>query len=216
MDLFTQSRSGPGGSTAGEEVAEYGLARGVTRRSNPIARSPGAGVGCPPCSGRKPPRSGSSSLRIPLLLFVGPRVLELDDEGAAVGVPLGWRTRNHVGSMYVGVMAAAADLASGMNAFSLIRSRYRRVVPVFKFANMEFLKRADGYTVFRTREGRRIAEAMEETVRTGQRVTLPVEVVATVPEPLRGRAGGAVHHGTVGEGAEGVARASAAKGRRSP
>jgi hypothetical protein len=54
-------------------------------------------------------------------------------------------------------------------------------VPVFKYANMEFLKRADGYTVFRTRQGRRIAEAMEEAARTGQRVTLPVEVVATVP-----------------------------------
>ncbi len=89
-------------------------------------------------------------LRIPLLLFIAPRVLELDDEGAAVGVPLGWRTTNHVGSLYVGVMAAAADLASGMNAFSLIRSRYRRIVPVFKYANMEFLKRADGDTVFRT------------------------------------------------------------------
>ncbi|MBS1108354.1 MAG: hypothetical protein H6Q88_346 [Anaeromyxobacteraceae bacterium] len=96
-------------------------------------------------------------------------------------VPLGWRTKNHVGSMYVGVMAAAADLASGMNAFSLIRSRYRQVVPVFKYASMEFLKRADGDTVFRTREGRRIAGAMEQAVRTGQRVTLPVEVVATVP-----------------------------------
>ena len=121
-------------------------------------------------------------LRIPVLLFIGPRVLELDDEGAAVGVPLGWRTRNHVGSMYVGVMAAAADLASGMNAFSLIRSRYRQVVPVFKYASMEFLKRADGDTVFRTQDGRRIAEAMAETERTGERVTLPVQVVATVPE----------------------------------
>jgi acyl-coenzyme A thioesterase PaaI-like protein len=120
-------------------------------------------------------------VRIPLLLFIAPRVLELDDDGAAVVVPLGWRTKNHVGSMYVGVMAAAADLASGMNAFSLIRSRYRQVVPVFKYASMEFLKRADGDTVFRTREGRRIAGAMEQAVRTGQRVTLPVEVVATVP-----------------------------------
>ena len=121
-------------------------------------------------------------LRIPVLLFIGPRVLELDDEGAAVMVPLGWRTKNHVGSMYVGVMAAAADLASGMNAFSLIRSRYRQVVPVFKYASMEFLKRADGDTVFRTQDGRRIAEAMAETERTGERVTLPVQVVATVPE----------------------------------
>lgn len=120
-------------------------------------------------------------LRIPLLLFVGPRVIELDDEGAAILVPLNWRTRNHVGSLYVGTMAAAADLASGMNAFSLIRSRHRRIVPVFKYANMEFLKRADGDTVFRTRDGRRIAVAMEEAERTGERVTLPVEVLATVP-----------------------------------
>jgi acyl-coenzyme A thioesterase PaaI-like protein len=121
-------------------------------------------------------------LRIPLLLFVGPRVVELDDEGAAVMLPLSWRTRNHVGSMYVGAMAAGADLASGMNAFSLIRSRHRTVVPVFKFARMDFLKRADGDVVFRTRDGRRIAEAMSETERTGERVTLPVDVVATVPD----------------------------------
>jgi acyl-coenzyme A thioesterase PaaI-like protein len=121
-------------------------------------------------------------LRIPLLLFVAPRVIELDDEGAAISIPLGWRTRNHVGSMYVGVLAAGADLASGMNAFRLIRSRHRRIVPVFKFARMDFLKRADGDVVFRTRDGRRIAEAMEEAGRTAERVTLPVEVVATVPD----------------------------------
>jgi acyl-coenzyme A thioesterase PaaI-like protein len=121
-------------------------------------------------------------LRIPLLLFVAPRVVALDEEGAAVLIPLGWRTRNHVGSMYVGTMAAGADLASGMNAFSLIRSRHRTVVPVFKFARMDFLKRADGDVLFRTRDGRRVAEAVDQAERTGERVTLPVEVVATVPD----------------------------------
>jgi acyl-coenzyme A thioesterase PaaI-like protein len=121
-------------------------------------------------------------LRIPLLLFVAPRVVALDEEGAAVLIPLGWRTRNHVGSMYVGTLAAGADLASGMNAFSLIRSRYRTVVPVFKFARMDFLKRADGDVLFRTRDGRRVAEAVDQAERTGERVTLPVEVVATVPD----------------------------------
>ena len=110
-------------------------------------------------------------LRIPALLFVAPHVIELDDEGAAVGIPLGWRTRNHVGSMYVGVLAAGADLASGMNAFALIRARHPRVVPVFKYARMEFRKRADGDVVFRTRDGRRIAEAVATTERTGERVT---------------------------------------------
>jgi hypothetical protein len=73
-------------------------------------------------------------------------------------------------------------LASGMNAFALIRARHPRVVPVFKYARMEFLKQADGDVVFRTRHGRRIAEAVATTERTGERVTLPVDVVATVPE----------------------------------
>lgn len=120
-------------------------------------------------------------LRIPVLLFVSPRVLELDDEGAAVGIALGWRTRNHLGSMYFGALAAGADLASGMNAFSLIRRRHPGVSLVFKDARMEFLKRADGDVVFRTRDGRSVAAAMEEAVRTGERVTVPVHVAATVP-----------------------------------
>jgi hypothetical protein len=83
--------------------------------------------------------------------------------------------------MYIAAMAAGADLAAGLNALRLIRSRFPKVVPIFKDARMEFLKLADGDVVFRSREGRRVARAMEETVRTGQRVTLPVEVVATVP-----------------------------------
>ncbi len=43
-------------------------------------------------------------LRIPGLLFCSPRVLELDAEGCAVGIPLGWRTKNHLGSMYFAVL----------------------------------------------------------------------------------------------------------------
>jgi acyl-coenzyme A thioesterase PaaI-like protein len=121
-------------------------------------------------------------LRIPMFLFLGPRVLQADADGAAVLIPLGFRSRNHVGSMYIGAMVAGADLAAGLNAFQLIRSRFPKVVPIFKDARMEFLKLADGDVVFRCLEGRKVAAAMEETVRTGTRVTIPVDVVATVPE----------------------------------
>ena len=120
-------------------------------------------------------------LRIPVLLFVAPRVIEVNEEGAAVGIRLGWRTKNHLGSMYFGALAAGADLAAGLNAFQLLRTRHPGVSLVFKDARMEFLKRADGDVVFRTRDGRRVAAAMEETVRTGERVTIPVDVTATVP-----------------------------------
>ena len=120
-------------------------------------------------------------LRIPVLLFLAPRVLELDDEGCAIEIRLGWRSKNHLGSMYFGVLHAGADLASGLNATRLILSRHRRVKLVFKDASAEFLKRADGDVVFRTRDGGRIREAVEEADRTGERVTIPVHVVATVP-----------------------------------
>ncbi len=121
------------------------------------------------------------ALRIPMFLWLGPRVLELDEEGCAVLVPFGWRTRNHVNSMYVGALCAGADLASGLNAAKLIQERHRRVKLVFADMRCEFLKRADGDVVFRSRDGRRVAEAVRRADATGERVTLPIEVGATVP-----------------------------------
>ncbi|HET8540739.1 MAG TPA: DUF4442 domain-containing protein [Anaeromyxobacter sp.] len=121
------------------------------------------------------------ALKIPMFVWLGPLVLELDDEGCAVEIPLGWRSKNHLGSMYVGALCAGADLASGLNAAKLIRERHRKVKLVFADMRCEFLKRADGDVVFRSRDGRRIAEAVRKADATGERVTLPIEVVATVP-----------------------------------
>jgi len=121
------------------------------------------------------------SLRIPVLLFLGPRVLALDDEGCAVEIPLGWRSRNHLGSMYLGALCAGADVASGLVAARLIRERHRNVRIVFADLKADFLKRADGDVVFRCRDGRRIAEAVRRADETGERFTVPTEVVATVP-----------------------------------
>jgi acyl-coenzyme A thioesterase PaaI-like protein len=122
------------------------------------------------------------ALRVPMLLFVGPRVLEVDEEGCAVEIPLGWRSRNHVGSMYFGALCTGADLAGGFNAFRAIRSAHPKVVVIFKDLRADFLKRADGDVLFRCRDGRRVAEAVRKADETGERVTIPVEVVATVPK----------------------------------
>jgi len=122
------------------------------------------------------------ALRIPSLLFVGARVMRLDEEGCAVRIPLGLRTRNHLGSVYVGVLCAGADLASGLNAAWLIFTRHRGVKLAFKDLHADFLKRADGDVVFTSRSGGRVREAVERADATGERVTIPVEVVATVPD----------------------------------
>ena len=120
-------------------------------------------------------------LRVPMLLFLGPRVLELDDDRCAIEIPLTWRSKNHlIGSMYFGALCAGADLAGGMPAARLI-AKHRDLRLVFGKLEAEFLKRADGDVVFRSKDARGVAEAAREAIRTGERVSAPVEVVATVP-----------------------------------
>jgi acyl-coenzyme A thioesterase PaaI-like protein len=121
------------------------------------------------------------ALRIPHLLFLGPRVERLDDEACTISIPLGWRSRNHVGSMYIAALVAGADVAGGIHALRLIRERHRGMVPIFGGVRAEFLKRADGDVHFASADGRRVAEAVERAGATGERVTLPVTVIATVP-----------------------------------
>lgn len=122
------------------------------------------------------------SLRIPVLLFVAPRVMRLDEDVCEVKIPLGWRTRNHLGSMYFGALCAGADLAGGLHAARLTLRRHRGVKLVFADVKGEFLKRADGDVLFRCRDGARVAEAVRRADESGERVTLPVEIVALVPE----------------------------------
>ncbi len=121
-------------------------------------------------------------LRIPMILFTGPRVLRLDAEGCDVEIPLGWRTRNGlIGAMYFGALCVGADLAGGLPAAKLIFSRHPEVKLVFGELRAEFLKRADGDVIFRNRDGRRSAEAVERAAASGERVTIPLEVLALVP-----------------------------------
>jgi acyl-coenzyme A thioesterase PaaI-like protein len=123
------------------------------------------------------------SLKIPVLLFVAPRVKRLDDEVCEIVVPLGWRTRNHLGSMYFGALCVGADLAGGLHAARLTTfGPYRSVKLVFADVRGEFLKRADGDVLFRCADGARVAAAVRETHERGERVTLPVEIAAFVPE----------------------------------
>jgi acyl-coenzyme A thioesterase PaaI-like protein len=159
------------------------------------------------------------ALKIPMFLWLGPRVLELDDEGCAIEIPFGWRTKNHLNSMYVGALCAGADLASGLNAARLIQGPHKKVKLVFADMRCEFLKRADGDVVFRSRDGRRVAAAVRQADETGERVTLPIEVVATVPgkygdEPVaRFTMGLSLKRKDEGSAREPAARARAATGR---
>ena len=121
-------------------------------------------------------------LRIPMILFAGPRVLALDEAGCDLEIPLGWRTSNRlIGAMYFGALCVGADLAGGLPAARIMRARHPGMKLVFGDLRAEFLKRADGDVLFRNRDGARIGAAVARAAESGERVTVPLEVVATVP-----------------------------------
>jgi len=120
--------------------------------------------------------------KIPILFALRPRVLRLDEDSSEVLIPLRWFSRNHVGSMYFAALAAGSDCSGGLCAArSIFFEGHRGVVPIFKSLRVEFLKLADGDVLFRCDDGRAISAAVERADRSGERVTLPIHVVATVP-----------------------------------
>jgi acyl-coenzyme A thioesterase PaaI-like protein len=119
--------------------------------------------------------------KIPLLWFIRPSVHKMNDEVCVVTVPLNRRTKNHLNSMYFGVLCAAADCAGGLTAMKHIRKSGKNISLAFKDFNAEFLKRAEGETFFTNTQGKEIEEFVQKVIVSGERMNMPVEVIATVP-----------------------------------
>jgi len=121
-------------------------------------------------------------LKIPLLFFVRPYVIELTDKRVVVRIPLRRRTRNHLRSMYFGALAIGADCAAGLLAMKLIRNSSKNVSLIFKSIEAEFLKRAESDVYFICDQGREISELVAAAITSMERVELPVKVTAKIPD----------------------------------
>jgi len=119
--------------------------------------------------------------RIPLLFYIGISVAEVSPERMVIRIPLRRRTRNHLGSMYFGVLCAGADCAAGALAMYLIKQKRAHISLVFKNFNAEFLKRAEGNVDFCCTQGTEISELIDQAAASDTRVERKIEIVATVP-----------------------------------
>jgi acyl-coenzyme A thioesterase PaaI-like protein len=120
--------------------------------------------------------------KIRLISYVRPRVVEMTDERCEIVLPLSWRTRNHLRSMYFGALCTGADAAAALAALKASRKAGGRIAVVFKDLRAEFLKRAEGDVHFACEQGREILALIEKADASGERENLPVRVVATVPK----------------------------------
>lgn len=120
--------------------------------------------------------------KIPLIWFVRPEILRMDTDTVCVRIRLRRRTRNHLGSMYFGVLAVGADLAGGLVAMNEIARSGKPIALIFKDMKADFLKRADGDTEFRCEDGPQVCELVQRALESGERVEMPVRITATVPD----------------------------------
>ncbi|MEZ4742977.1 MAG: DUF4442 domain-containing protein [Bdellovibrionota bacterium] len=120
--------------------------------------------------------------KVPLLGWVRPQILELTDQKTVVKIPLNRRTKNHLNSMYFGVLACGADTAGGLIAVRQIAESGEKISLIFKDFKAEFLKRPEDDTIFTCNDGSIIKEMIEETIKSGERVNRTVHVVATCPK----------------------------------
>ena len=120
--------------------------------------------------------------KIPLLSFVKPTVVELTDNRVVIKIPLRRRTKNHLGSMYFGALAIGADCAAGLIAMKFIQETDRKISLIFKSLDAAFLKRAEGDVYFTCDQGREVSNLVTAAAASTERVELPVDVIATVPD----------------------------------
>lgn len=116
--------------------------------------------------------------KIPMIGFIRPRLLHLDENGCRISIRLRRRTKNHLGSMYFGALAVGADLAPGLLTFYIAEQQGLLLNFVFKSMQADFLQRAESNIVFVCEASTELKSAIERALELEERVNIPITVAA--------------------------------------
>jgi len=116
--------------------------------------------------------------RIPIIGFARPKLIEIDDAFVKVKIKLNRRTKNHLNSMYFGALAVGADIAGGIHVFYFSEIFGKKISFSFKGMKADFLKRAESDVDFESNEGELIKQAIEESIKSGERINQTITVKA--------------------------------------
>ncbi|MEX1192535.1 MAG: DUF4442 domain-containing protein [Brumimicrobium sp.] len=117
-------------------------------------------------------------VKIPMIAFVRPKLLRLDEKSSQIKIKLRRRTKNHLKSMYFGSLAVGADVAAGLHAYYFAKQAGVNVSFAFKAIKGEFLQRAMSDVVFESNDGEIVEKAFKEALETKERVNQWVKVEA--------------------------------------
>lgn len=119
--------------------------------------------------------------KIPMLFIANPEVVRVNDQEAEVKISLNFLTKNHLGSMYFGVLAMGADCAGGLMAMNHINKSKKKISLIFKDFKADFLKRPEGDVHFICKDGKKIAAQVKEVIKKKIRINRKLNIVAICP-----------------------------------
>jgi hypothetical protein len=122
--------------------------------------------------------------KIPMIGFVGPKLIALSDEEIVLKVPYKRRTLNHLKSIYLGALVVGADLAAGFHAFYIGKAMKRNPSLVFKYIKGDFIQRPMGDVYFVSDDGLKVRDMIERSIKNGERITegIHIKVFTNYPE----------------------------------
>lgn len=121
--------------------------------------------------------------KIPMIAYVGPKLIELTDEKIVVKVVYKRRTKNHLKSVYLGALVVGADLVAGFHAFFISKAMNKNVALVFKDFNAEFIKRPMSDVYFVSNDGLKVKNMIERSIESCDRITEPIKIKAYTNYP---------------------------------
>lgn len=117
--------------------------------------------------------------KIPIVGFIKPKLVLVDEEKVQVLINLRRRTKNHLNSMYFGALAVGADIAGGIHAFYFAELSNEKVSFAFKSMKADFIKRAESKVLFETTDGLLVKSAIEQSKTSGERMNQLITIEAT-------------------------------------
>jgi acyl-coenzyme A thioesterase PaaI-like protein len=117
--------------------------------------------------------------KLPLAAFAGLRVARLDESGAEVTLPAGWKTQNPFGSTYFAAQAMAAEMSTGAPALWFIEQSGAAVSSLVTGISARFTRKATSKASFVFSDGAGMRAAIDQAVRTGEPVVFTARSIGT-------------------------------------
>jgi len=117
--------------------------------------------------------------KLPSAYWSGVRVKEISTEKCVVTVKHRWINQNPFKSMYFAVQAMAAELTTGALVMCQIKESGKKISMLVANNKCNFSKKATGRITFTCKDGHLIAEAIKETIATGEGQTFWMKSIGT-------------------------------------